>query len=168
MASTNSDAGWNLDSFLGAYDMIWDKSSNMINFSEGVVGLPASVIKEGERQIYKKTGERKYEMHVLRKDPKYNIIADFELGKKTVKNLPNNQTLSYTLEMTGATTLKGTYEWDFGDHMAAFGIVNTFKPDGSGFFNDVTVTKPKDLRAHAPFYRIKEENISGPITLGPS
>ncbi|XP_055333987.1 uncharacterized protein LOC129585366 [Paramacrobiotus metropolitanus] len=163
-----SSSTWSLDPFLGSYDMIWAQQINMINFTGGIIGIPLAEVATGERQTFNKTIDGKYQQTVGRTDPRFDAIIVFELNKPGIVNIPNtSQTINYTFIMLNATTLQGTYEWNFGDRIADFTITFAFYPDASGFFDTVTLTKPMNLVATAPFYRVKSGD-TGPITLGPS
>ncbi|XP_055333890.1 uncharacterized protein LOC129585288 [Paramacrobiotus metropolitanus] len=161
-ADYNCSSLFSLDPFLGAYDIIFTGQVNLINFTNGLQGVPVSVIMGGERQIFDKTSDGKYIHTTKRANSTFSSSVTFELNKPGTA-----RTVNFTFSMINATALQGTYEQTLQDgRITDYVIIYSFSPDASNLWITITVSKPIQLAAFVPFYRLKNGDV-GPLTLAP-
>ncbi|XP_055328310.1 uncharacterized protein LOC129581333 isoform X2 [Paramacrobiotus metropolitanus] len=144
-------------------------SRNMIaEFSGDILGVPSAVVEAGERIVFNKTDDgEKYQQFVIRNDSAYNVQMVFVLGKPDNVPLPKGWFLQYNYTMPTETSLLATFSFFMGTYTAEFEISLTFKPNASGFHDEVRVLNPKQFTGTAEFYRVgddqKEMEAAKPI-----
>ncbi|XP_055332507.1 uncharacterized protein LOC129584374 [Paramacrobiotus metropolitanus] len=150
---------WPLDPFFGTYDMNWAQQVNMMNLTNGVVGIPPDVVLGGERQVFNKTADgSKYQQFLIYSDPVYNKQVAFVCGVTDTLSLGGPASLTYTFTMLDAKTLQGSYTISVAGvgTVASFVVKFAFQVTGDcGFFDTVTVAPPQNFVATAPFDRVQ-------------